>query len=90
MEIGYWSNIEVDVGVICACLPAVRSLAYNMFPRVFGSTSRSGAKTPYYSSSRSLPSIGGILDNEVQNRPINPDKGDFIPLVEVTTQKKMG
>ncbi|KAJ5291332.1 hypothetical protein N7478_000583 [Penicillium angulare] len=35
---GYWSVIEIDVGIICLCLPSVRSLLSRLFPRVFGST----------------------------------------------------
>ncbi|KAJ4299262.1 hypothetical protein N0V90_004506 [Kalmusia sp. IMI 367209] len=30
--IGYWSTLEVHVGIIIACLPAVRSLQRRMFP----------------------------------------------------------
>lgn len=35
---GYWSVIEIDVGIFCLCLPSVRSLLSRLFPRVFGST----------------------------------------------------
>ncbi|KAL2851549.1 hypothetical protein BJY01DRAFT_208836 [Aspergillus pseudoustus] len=35
---GYWSVIEVDVGLFCVCLPAVRSLLGHVMPSVFGST----------------------------------------------------
>jgi hypothetical protein len=41
VEVGYWSTIEVPVGIICACMPAVRSLFSLVFPKVF-STSRRG------------------------------------------------
>ncbi|KAI0137049.1 CFEM domain-containing protein [Xylariales sp. AK1849] len=40
VEVGYWSTIEVPVGVICACMPAVRSLFSTVFPSMFGSTRR--------------------------------------------------
>lgn len=36
--IGYWSTIECDVGVICACLPAIRSLLRRVSPKLFGDT----------------------------------------------------
>ncbi|EFX06568.1 cfem domain containing protein [Grosmannia clavigera kw1407] len=39
-EIGYWSTIEVAVGVVCACLPAVRALFGHILPGVFGTTVR--------------------------------------------------
>ncbi|KAL3474065.1 integral membrane protein [Aspergillus californicus] len=35
---GYWSVIEVDVGLFCLCMPAMRSLLGRLFPSVFGST----------------------------------------------------
>lgn len=41
MEVGYWSTIEVPVGIICACMPAIRSLFGTVFPRVFGTTNKS-------------------------------------------------
>jgi hypothetical protein len=36
--VGYWSTIEVPVGIICACLPAVRQLFSKVFPQMFGTT----------------------------------------------------
>ncbi|KAJ6031579.1 hypothetical protein N7540_002311 [Penicillium herquei] len=38
VSIGYWSTIECDVGVICACLPAIRSLLRRLSPALFGDT----------------------------------------------------
>lgn len=38
VEIGYWSTIEVPVGVICASMPAIRALAGKIFPKAFGTT----------------------------------------------------
>ncbi|KAJ5548958.1 hypothetical protein N7513_006192 [Penicillium frequentans] len=38
VAIGYWSTIECDVGVICACLPAIRSLLRRVAPTLFGDT----------------------------------------------------
>lgn len=51
VEVGYWSTIEVPVGVICACMPAIRSLFSQVFPRMFGTTR--GEKSEYgYGNSR--------------------------------------
>ncbi|KAH7068441.1 hypothetical protein BKA63DRAFT_521757 [Paraphoma chrysanthemicola] len=33
-----WSNIEIHVGTICACLPALRIILVRMFPKILGST----------------------------------------------------
>ncbi|KAI6084402.1 hypothetical protein F4821DRAFT_242762 [Hypoxylon rubiginosum] len=38
VEVGYWSTIEVPVGIICACMPAVRSLFSLALPKLFGTT----------------------------------------------------
>ena len=53
MEVGYWSTIEVPVGIICACMPAVRSLFSLVFPRVF-STSRRGTSYAFGSGGQSV------------------------------------
>ncbi|KAF1842706.1 uncharacterized protein K460DRAFT_314232 [Cucurbitaria berberidis CBS 394.84] len=41
-----WSNIEVNVGIICACMPALRVILVRCFPRVFGTTK--GTSQPYH------------------------------------------
>ncbi|KAJ5943472.1 hypothetical protein N7516_003640 [Penicillium verrucosum] len=35
---GYWSVIEIDVGIFCLCMPALRSLLGRLFPSIFGTT----------------------------------------------------
>lgn len=37
---GVWSTVEVPVGVVCACMPAIRSLCATVFPSAFGTTQR--------------------------------------------------
>ncbi|PVH72157.1 hypothetical protein DL98DRAFT_611756, partial [Cadophora sp. DSE1049] len=39
-DAGLWSTIELDVGIICACMPAIRIILIRMFPRL-GSTQTS-------------------------------------------------
>lgn len=46
VEVGYWSTIEVPVGIICACMPAIRSLFSKVLPSLFGTTR--GGKSEYY------------------------------------------
>lgn len=53
VEVGYWSTIEVPVGIICACMPAVRSLFSLVFPKVFA-TSRKGSTYGFGSVGPSL------------------------------------
>lgn len=74
---GYWSTIEIDVGVICACLPGARSLIIHLFPSVFPSTiaATKGSHTRSAASGSAL---------EVNFTPRQKrSNSDFIPLVEV-------
>ncbi|OBT73679.1 hypothetical protein VF21_06164 [Pseudogymnoascus sp. 05NY08] len=45
VELGYWSTIEVPVGVICACMPSIRALFRNVFPSIFGTTQKGQSST---------------------------------------------
>lgn len=36
--VGIWSNLEINVGVICACLPTMRLILIRLFPKQLGST----------------------------------------------------
>ncbi|RMZ66941.1 cfem domain-containing [Pyrenophora seminiperda CCB06] len=50
-----WSNIEVNVGIICACLPALRVILVRMFPKMMGTTKATDkAYYAYGSQSRGL------------------------------------
>ncbi|KAH7323217.1 CFEM domain-containing protein [Stachybotrys elegans] len=37
-----WSTIEINVGIICACMPAMRVILARLFPRVMGSKQTNG------------------------------------------------
>lgn len=41
-----WSTIEINVGIICACMPALRLILVRIFPRALGSTQH--ASNQYY------------------------------------------
>jgi hypothetical protein len=41
-----WSTIEINVGIICACMPALRLILVRLFPRALGSTQY--ASNQYY------------------------------------------
>lgn len=78
VEIGYWSTIECDVGVICACLPAIRSLLRRVFPTAFGDTTNANSKA---SMSRS----GGTsrLEGKISTKAKGGDESHFVPLVDM-------
>ncbi|CAI7676271.1 unnamed protein product [Penicillium palitans] len=81
VTIGYWSTIECDVGVICACLPAIRSLLRRVSPGLFGDTepakSSSYAMNSHSRGNRSQ--FAGILGQSK-----SADR-QFYPLDEVDT-----
>lgn len=37
-ELAVWSLVEMDVGVMCACMPGIAALFKRMFPSVFASS----------------------------------------------------
>jgi hypothetical protein len=47
-----WTIIEMNVAIICACLPQMRPLIVKVFPKIMASYSRerSHGKTPYGSA----------------------------------------
>lgn len=78
--VGYWSTIETDLAVICACMPAIRALIMTVYPRVMGGTTR--GKSPMPSS------FGGSGFDNKHSQPSRADVGndkDWIPLVETVT-----
>lgn len=38
VEVVRWSNIEINIGIVCACLPAIRVILVRMFPTILGSS----------------------------------------------------
>ena len=79
-EIAYWSTIEVNIGMICTCLPSLRLIFVRLFPKVLEtsvSPSRSGPSvhdTRGQSILRSRPSSNGHGGHYLSD--INLVKGD--------------
>lgn len=46
-ETGLWSTVEINIGIICCCLPNIRLLLVRLFPKYLGSTQ--GKDTKNYS-----------------------------------------
>lgn len=69
-----WSSIETNVGLICACLPALRPLLSQLFPRVFPSTLRVSEYYPqagYYRSNDSNLQFHNIHLSGVRGTKMN-------------------
>ncbi|KAK6844029.1 hypothetical protein PG987_004889 [Apiospora arundinis] len=43
-----WSTIEINTGIICACMPSIRLLLVRLFPKVLGGSTNK--KSQYYAS----------------------------------------
>ncbi|CRK09486.1 hypothetical protein BN1708_002171 [Verticillium longisporum] len=75
-----WSTIEINVGIICACMPALRLILVRFFPRILGSTCQGTSDlSRYYVKSasntgnhRSRRHFG----TESHARSSNRDRGD--------------
>jgi hypothetical protein len=55
-DVIHWSNIEINVGIICACMPSLRIILVRMFPTILGSTKQT---TQNYAKYGSRSGIGG-------------------------------
>ncbi|KAK9779469.1 hypothetical protein SCAR479_03535 [Seiridium cardinale] len=75
VEVGYWSTIEISIGIVCACMPAIRALLSHTFPLVFGGTraNSSGPASPYpFSNKKSGQSTS---DNQKPHHSENSSGG---------------
>ena len=70
-----WSNIEVNVGIICACLPTLRVILVRMFPKIMGTTKASSQayhqKYGYGNGSRGLGGTTGSKVEQMSGRGVN-------------------
>lgn len=72
----YWSQVESEVGIICACMPGIRALLSHLFPKLFGST--------YVNSEERTVFAGNMPQNLPYEAAVRPhrDERDFIELTE--------
>lgn len=61
-EVAIWSTVEVNVGIICACLPSIRTLVVLAFSRLpyVGSANRSSKHLSYDDNYRKSKHFGTI------------------------------
>lgn len=46
-EVINWSNIEINIGIICTCMPALRVMLVRLSPKVFGTTKGTSQRRYY-------------------------------------------
>lgn len=49
--LNYWSMIECQIAIVCACLPAIRTLLIHYVPEVFGQTTEAASQKRLNASS---------------------------------------
>lgn len=74
-EVVNWSNIEVNVGIICACLPTIRVILVRFFPNIMGTTKATSqaynAKYGYGNGSRGMGNTAGSRFGQTSGRGVN-------------------
>lgn len=55
-----WSDLEVNIGIICTCMPSLRLLLVRMLPKIFGgsTTNRSTNYAKNYASNNDRSQFG--------------------------------
>ncbi|KAH7150284.1 hypothetical protein B0J13DRAFT_286399 [Dactylonectria estremocensis] len=59
VEVSMWSTIEINIGIICTCMPTIRLILVRVFPKLMGTTQR------YYANYGSKQT-----DAHSKNRPV--------------------
>lgn len=71
VNVAIWSDVEVNVGIICICMPSLRLLLTRLFPKVFGGSSN--ASYVNYSNSNSRSRTGGSR----KHAPVTPNSASY-------------
>jgi hypothetical protein len=58
-DVGKWSTIEINVGIMCACMPAIRVILVRLFPKVLGNTTKSNTNQQYSLKCATAGQYGG-------------------------------
>lgn len=91
VAVGYWSTIEINVGIICSCMPNIRLLLVRAFPKLMntsrngsndrsGISARSGLKV---SKERGVISYPKSYDNEFRRDPTSDFGTSTLELVKL-------
>jgi hypothetical protein len=56
--VSQWSTIEINVGIICACMPSMRILLVRLFPKLLGTTQNNSTTKLYGNNSNNRMGAG--------------------------------
>lgn len=98
LDASLWSVIEVEVGIICSCMPSIRLGLARLFPKILGSSIQSSSKPTGAANSHgntlgtnwSINGIGVTTSVRVSRsmRPQTNDHASFVQLVEIDADQK--
>jgi len=97
---GVWSTIEINIGIICACMPSLRLLLVRLFPKVLGTNntppsgsgqdSRTNGRRHATVSMNGKSSKVGILDSRSytvqRGTGSDDDKEHLVKLEDVSSE----
>ncbi|KAL6233068.1 hypothetical protein BDW75DRAFT_246823 [Aspergillus navahoensis] len=97
VPVGVWSLLEIDVGIMCSCMPGIRALCKRLYKSLFKESSHPGSGYRY-GSRQSKPGSGGSGSGSGSgNRVQSPFKssslndrggaGQFIRLEEIDSSE---
>ncbi|OCK81388.1 hypothetical protein K432DRAFT_351109 [Lepidopterella palustris CBS 459.81] len=92
VPIGYWSTIEVDIGVICACLPALRALQVRLFPSTRSASHyyNPAASASSYYQSKQTPTASNVSIIRSKSKAERKMDGVFFPLDDLSVENGEG
>ncbi|KAJ0163189.1 hypothetical protein CTA2_3374 [Colletotrichum tanaceti] len=67
-DVALWSTVEINVGIICACMPSIRVILVGFFPRLLGTTRRGGTSSSNAYAARYYVQSSGRDDGRSRNR----------------------
>lgn len=83
LQPGIWSLVEVDIAVLCACMPGIRALLLQAWPTVFGSTQNQSK----YSNQRSRNNGSQVYYPSKKTVNKSKDASDFVELDSLHSER---
>lgn len=73
LAVSQWSTVEINVGIICACMPSLRVLLVRLFPKLLGTTQHSNNR---YYVNQSHSHKGGNISVNRSGKSLNSSQND--------------
>lgn len=86
VDAGLWSLIEIDVSIVCGCMPAHRLLIAKAWPKMqttFNSGKHTSTKQSRLGGNTELGAPTADKVTRISIKPKTKDESDFVPLVDV-------